>query len=98
MPSDIAPLDPSYRTIFENPRNGSPQNISKDGCVALARMGAASWNAWRSDFPTLGGVSNHGVAVPPKYGNFANFRDHIFEDFADFSHFNFGAKCYFRER
>ena len=95
MPSDVMELDPSYRFIFDNPRNGSPEDISSEGCIALALMGADLWNAWRRDFPCAGGETHHGFFVSSEYGNFANFRNYVFEDFADFSHFEFGANAIF---
>lgn len=95
MPSDVVELDPSYRFIFDNPRNGTLDCISKAGCVALAKLGSVSWNAWRRDFPTQGGKLNHGFGTVSKYRNYADFRNHVFEELADFSNFNFGANAEF---
>jgi len=54
-----------------------------------------AWNAWRKDFPTLGGKTHSGFAVKTEYANFADFRNHVFEKPTDFSFFNFGANAQF---
>ncbi|MDI9334027.1 MAG: hypothetical protein QM533_06590 [Cytophagales bacterium] len=51
-PISIESLDPLYRDVFRDPANGAPDNISKAGCLALARLGKDAWNAWRVAYPT----------------------------------------------
>ena len=57
---DGIPVRETIREIFRNPDNGTPDNISKAGCLALAlksnEVGGAGkgyvvWNAWRRVFP-----------------------------------------------
>ena len=95
MPVDLQTLNPLYRDVFDHPQNGSPDDISKAGCVALAERGVVAWNAWRKDFPTEGGKINYGYGVTSEYANFANFRNHTFESPIDFSHFDFGPHAVF---
>lgn len=88
-------LNPLYRNVFDSPENGSPNDIGKKGCLALARLGAASWNAWRKDFPASGGKLHLGYGVTSQYANTVDFANHVFNEFADFSHFNFGSNANF---
>ncbi|WP_194945388.1 pentapeptide repeat-containing protein [Limnohabitans sp. DM1] len=57
---DGIPVRETIREIFRNPENGTPDNISKAGCLALALKsnevggrdkGYVVWNAWRMVFP-----------------------------------------------
>ena len=50
------------RAVFRNPENGTPDNINRSGCLALARasnytggklQGHIVWNAWRAIFPVV---------------------------------------------
>lgn len=43
--------DPAYLKIFEDPKNGTPDNITKAGCLALLRLGNKDWNVWRKKHP-----------------------------------------------
>lgn len=45
-------LDPPYAAVFTDPENGTPDNITQAGCLALARLGREAWNAWRSKYPS----------------------------------------------
>lgn len=90
-----ANLNPLYRIVFDSPENGLPSDISKKGCLALARLGVASWNAWRKDFPVRGGKSHHGYGVTSQYANTVNFANHVFNEAVNFSHFNFGSNANF---
>ncbi|MDD5320911.1 MAG: pentapeptide repeat-containing protein, partial [Methylococcales bacterium] len=44
-------LDPLYRAVFDDPQNGTPDDITQAGCLALARLGKDAWNAWRQKYP-----------------------------------------------
>ena len=57
---DGIPVRETIRQLFRDPANGKPDNISKEGCLALAfksnEVGGAGkgyvvWNAWREIFP-----------------------------------------------
>lgn len=37
--------------FFQCEEHGTPERISKAGCMALAKLGATVWNAWRDKFP-----------------------------------------------
>lgn len=41
------------RLIFRNLENGTPDNISQEGCLALAQKGHEVWNEWRRVFPCI---------------------------------------------
>ncbi|MGZ8201241.1 MAG: hypothetical protein ACXWUC_10690, partial [Methylosarcina sp.] len=43
-------LDPLYRAVFDDPQNGTPNDITQAGCLALARLGKEAWNAWRQKY------------------------------------------------
>ena len=56
------PVREPIREIFRDPKNGTPDNISRAGCLALAMKsnqiggtgkGHLVWNAWRQAFPNL---------------------------------------------
>jgi hypothetical protein len=40
------------RAVFRESVNGTPDNISRAGCITLAKKGKDVWNAWRSAFPS----------------------------------------------
>jgi len=95
---DGIPVRETIREIFRNPENGTPDNISKAGCLALALRsnemwgrrevgrkyrGYVVWNEWRGKFP----VRNLGT----ENFNFVNFEDHDFRNQPiNFSFFKFG--------
>lgn len=70
--------------VFSNVENGTPDNISKFGCLALAKKGAVVWNAWRKAFPVI----EHELIVGD-FTNFADFRD-LEIQFSSFAGFHFG--------
>ena len=83
LTTDEVPVRETVREVFLNPINGTPDNISKAGCLALALksnevggkdQGYVVWNAWREAFPLL------------ENGAFTGFRNYI--DFSDFSELN----------
>ncbi|TAK63435.1 pentapeptide repeat-containing protein [Methylobacter sp.] len=49
---DSEPLDPLYAEVFSIPENGTPDNITQAGCLALARLGKKAWNEWRLKYPS----------------------------------------------
>ena len=96
LPLDIegVPVREAIRTIFRNPENGTPDNISKAGCLALALesnqgwgpgRGAVIWNEWRTHFP-----------VQATLRNIANFEGKEFVDPVNFAGFDFGYAANFR--
>lgn len=92
----------TIREIFRNPDNGTPDNISKAGCLALSMKsndlggrdkGYVIWNAWRRVFPV--------DAMTRK--NRADFQEHEFLEDALFLGYDFGlsanfSKAIFRKR
>jgi hypothetical protein len=89
---DGIPVRETIREIFRNPENGTPDNISKAGCLALATKGAAVWNAWRAEFPIFQ-IPNE---YPPLYLNNANFSQQNFKGILrDLRGFNFGVGAVF---
>lgn len=83
------PVRETVREIFQNPNNGTPDNISKAGCLALAlksnEVGAIYggywvWNSWRQYFPS----------VHLESGAWLNTVDFVKEDFRG-SHLNFAG-------
>lgn len=87
-PIDIESLDPLYRDVFRDPANGAPDDISKAGCLALAKLGKDAWNAWRLRYPTRKAKNL------TKFKNFADFSAQDFRrapiSFTDFQ-FDDGA-------
>lgn len=94
----------TIREIFRNPENGTPDNISKAGCLALALKsnefvvtsglglkdkGFVVCNAWREKFPTW---TNR---VPMNCTNFSNLD--LSRVQVDFSKFLFGHSANFQK-
>ncbi len=99
-----------YRTgesealVFANPDNGTPDQPSQSGFLALARAGKTVWNAWRRSWPTTEGQSTAWPLVDFsnchldedmdfsgfEFGDLANFRGATFTKKADFSNAVFG--------
>ena len=89
---DGSPIRESIREIFRNPVNGTPDNISKAGCLALAKQGAIVWNVWRLRFPVFP-FSN---TYPLQCKNNADFSLQNFENILrDLRGFNFGLGAFF---
>lgn len=103
---DGIPVRETIREIFRNPENGTPDNISKAGCLALAlksnevgghEKGYLVWNAWRWAFP-IRRKDMHPI-IPDMWINYADFRNGNFsERDINFSFFEFGhgadfSKC-----
>lgn len=90
---DESPLDENRKRIY-----GEADNITKAGCLALARKGVLVWNTWRKEFPFCGITLNNFVDfsdhefsfIDPNY--FGNFE---FGDHADFSRAVFPSGCSF---
>ncbi len=88
LPERLATLPLEVQALFTKPENGMPDNISKAGCLALARLGKDAWNAWREVFPVGG--------EPPHLRNCADFSGVDFrDDPLDFSRFVFGDDANF---
>lgn len=86
----LATLPPEVQALFSDPENGTPDNISKAGCLALAWLEKDAWNAWREVFPVAG-------KNPVYLCNHADFSDADFrDDPLDFSGFVFGNAADFR--
>ena len=93
---DGIPVRETIREIFRNSENGTPDNISKAGCMALAlksnELGGAgkgyvAWNAWRRAFPVpYLSIVNH-----------ANFQESEFTEEMDFRLFEFGYAANFQK-
>ncbi len=97
-------LDPLYAAVFENPENGTPDNISQAGCLALARLGKEAWNAWRLKYPVSGDYHPKNIAIFSelvldgaecnfsgfKFGDRATFESVRFLDQASFFNAEFG--------
>lgn len=90
------PVKESIRQLFRDPVNGIPDNISKEGCLALAlksnELGGAGkgyvvWNTWRRAFP----VPHLSIV------NHANFQESEFTEVMDFRLFEFGYAANFQK-
>ena len=88
-------LDPLYRDVFKDPENGTPDNITQAGCLALARLGKEAWNAWRRKYWTL---CDKDEDLFIKWENTADFSGFDFrEESIDFQEFVFGHGARFDE-
>ncbi len=95
---DGVPVRETIRELFRNRENGTPDGISKAGCLALAlksnEVGAVLgkyvlWNAWRTQFPVR--LDQAGTLQ-----NSAQFFNHNFASCPiDFSFFQFGDHANF---
>lgn len=97
--------------FFNNDENGTPDNISRSGCMALANIGFtnnAIWNEWRKAFPTRINFGAKSVVLNRAdfsnqnfQGMSLNFSGFNFGDYADFSNSKWGyvnfEKCIFGE-
>ncbi|MFM7697106.1 MAG: hypothetical protein ACKO5X_00540 [Limnohabitans sp.] len=89
----------ALRKLFQDGKNGTPDNISKAGCLALAnlsnQLGAAQgkghvvWNAWRREFP----VENPKIIDLAR--NCVTFSEEVFTEWKNFSFFEFGDMANF---
>ena len=80
----------------------SPNNISKEGCLALARAGKAVWNAWREAHPVNNAKfdSCNFISEPIDFSGFvfggsANFAGTQFGNMAQFEGAQFGHQANF---
>jgi hypothetical protein len=99
LTTDGVPVRETVREVFLNPINGTPDNISKAGCLALALksnevggkdQGYVVWNAWREAFPLLENFAFTG------FRNYINFSNFEFREEAVFSRSRWGDKANFR--
>jgi uncharacterized protein YjbI with pentapeptide repeats len=97
---DSLPVRETVREIFRNSENGTPDNISKAGCLALAlksnevggeAKGHVIWNAWRMAFPSQKNWSTADGQFKSQALNWSNISD--FRNFdgrlKNFAHFLF---------
>jgi uncharacterized protein YjbI with pentapeptide repeats len=86
---DSEPLDPLYAEVFSIPENGTPDNITQAGCLALARLGKKAWNAWRLKYPSQ-------VVAFYVTSNAADFSGYDFsKESINFNGFKFGHRANF---
>jgi hypothetical protein len=105
------PVREALRDVFSEPTNGSPDNITKAGCLALAaksnEVGLPDkrhvlWNAWRKAFGLNPNFSFTGIRNYVDFSghNFVHsplrFADFEFGDEADFRHAEWGANADFK--
>ena len=83
------------RKVFRNAENGTPDAITRAGCIALALKGKEAWNAWREMFPNE--FPTRKKYAPTNCVNFRNtdlseidFHGFKFGDYANFSGTNLG--------
>ena len=83
----ITELDPLYARVFEDPKNGTPNNITLEGCMTLAQLGKDAWNAWRQQYPVT-------INDSDEYQHYENIALFICNDFRgtsiSFDGFEFG--------
>ncbi|GHA71717.1 hypothetical protein GCM10009007_10760 [Formosimonas limnophila] len=90
-------LKQQYQNLFaSNPAAyGTADNISKDGCLALAKLGHRVWNQWRKDHPVTQIKHENGEI---ENRNIADFSKTVFIDGeAEFQNFKFGNNCTFSD-
>jgi len=99
------PVREAIRQLFRDPANGMPDNISKAGCLALARLSNSwyklvdhqmihteiVWNSWRQIFPAIG-FGNHWK----NNVDFSEYKNTIGDSIFCFSNFDFGSGANFK--
>jgi hypothetical protein len=78
----------SLELIFAETSNGTPDQPSQSGFLALAHAGRDVWNTWRQSWPMPEG---HSIAWP-----FVDFSNCHFDEELDFNGFEFGDFANFR--
>lgn len=88
------PVKEEIRKLFKSKGNGTPDNISKAGCLALAMrsnelgkeqgLGHILWNTWRKAFPVCELQNPH----PPTSLSDEYLMRYRYKNCADFSNFN----------
>lgn len=82
-----------WKIVFDNVANGTPDEPTRAGFLALARLGKTVWNAWRNAYPceinisVLGEISSSGPLVDLTGYDFSeniNFAGFQFGDGANF--------------
>lgn len=85
-------MSDSWKAIFVDVANGTPDEPTKAGLLALARHGKDVWNAWRTAYPCRVQAFNGLVTtVGPK----VDLRGHVFQDNVNFAEFLFGEDADF---
>lgn len=103
---DGLPIRETVREIFRNTENGTPDNISKAGCLALALKsnevgeeegrGYVVWNAWRSNFPLMVNFAFTGFRNNVDFSSFSYPNPDEKKLRLNFSNFEFGVEANFR--
>lgn len=77
-----------WEVIFADATNGTPDNPTKAGFLALAQEGKDLWNAWRNAYPCQEQLKNgiYQIFVGPRI----NLNGCIFENEMNFAEFQFG--------
>lgn len=91
IPASLVLPEPLYLEVFNDALNGTPDNITKTGCLALARLGKEAWNSWRQKYPVLDNQNN--------WQNNADFNGIDFRccESINFTGFEFGDGANFSE-
>jgi len=82
-------IDPEpWKAVFVDVANGTPDEPTKAGLLALVRHGKDVWNAWRNAYPCRVRRNMNGIitTVGPK----VDLRGHVFQDNVNFAEFLFG--------
>jgi uncharacterized protein YjbI with pentapeptide repeats len=97
---DNESVSPLYAAVFTNPENGSPDNITQAGCLALARLGKKAWNEWRLKYPSQV-IAFYVLSNAADFSGYdfnkepINFNDFKFGHGANFKHAQFGKEANF---
>ncbi|WFP51879.1 pentapeptide repeat-containing protein [Methylomonas sp. EFPC3] len=66
-----------YNEIFYDKNNGLPDEITKAGCIALAKLGKDAWNSWSKNHPVRYEDTNQGTIAK----NTVDFSDFDFSKY-----------------
>jgi uncharacterized protein YjbI with pentapeptide repeats len=81
-------VDPEpWKSVFVDVANGTPDEPTKAGLLALVRHGKVVWNAWRNAYPCR---VHRAINVVTTVGPKVDLRGHVFQDNVNFAEFLFG--------
>ena len=81
-------VDPEpWKAVFVDVANGTPDEPTKAGLLALVRHGKVVWNAWRNAYPCR---VHRAINVVTTVGPKVYLRGHVFQDNVNFAEFLFG--------